>query len=110
MAIGSPEPSGPRQPGGIEDLFYGSATVGERGQIVIPAEARKRHGLVPGDKLLVFRHPHIHGVVLARLDDVQALLQELQQWVDVVAEIQRAQAAPEGETAERRSDKDGHGR
>jgi len=26
----------------FEDAFYGSATVGDRGQIVIPAEARQR--------------------------------------------------------------------
>jgi len=34
--------------------FYGSVTVGERGQVVIPAEARKDFGIQPGDKLLVF--------------------------------------------------------
>ena len=33
--------------------FYGSATVGERGQIVLPAELRKKVGIKPGDKLLV---------------------------------------------------------
>jgi AbrB family looped-hinge helix DNA binding protein len=41
----------------ICDLFFGSVTVGERGQIVIPAEARKRAGLSAGDKVLVFMHP-----------------------------------------------------
>lgn len=34
--------------------FYGSVTVSERGQIVIPAEARKDFGIAIGDKLLVF--------------------------------------------------------
>ena len=34
--------------------FYGSTTVGEKGQIVVPAEARKVMGLKKGDKLLVF--------------------------------------------------------
>ena len=34
--------------------FYGSVTVSERGQIVIPAEARKDFGMNTGDKLLVF--------------------------------------------------------
>lgn len=32
----------------------GTTTVGERGQVVIPAEIRKRMKLVTGDKLLVF--------------------------------------------------------
>ena len=34
--------------------FYGSVTVSERGQIVIPAGARKDFSIKPGDKLLVF--------------------------------------------------------
>ena len=34
--------------------FYGSGTVSERGQIVIPADARKDFGIKTGDKLLVF--------------------------------------------------------
>ena len=34
--------------------FYGTATLGEKGQIVIPAEARKSMTLKKGDKLLVF--------------------------------------------------------
>ena len=34
--------------------FYGSVTVSERGQIVIPAGARKDFKIKTGDKLLVF--------------------------------------------------------
>jgi len=33
---------------------YGTATVGEKGQVVIPAEARESMKLKKGDKLLVF--------------------------------------------------------
>lgn len=33
--------------------FYGSTTLGERGQVVIPAEARAALGLEKGEKLLV---------------------------------------------------------
>ena len=33
--------------------FYGSVTVSERGQIVIPADARKDFDIKTGDKLLV---------------------------------------------------------
>ena len=35
-----------------EMKFYGSATLGERGQIVIPAEAREALKLEKGEKLL----------------------------------------------------------
>lgn len=41
-----------------ENEFFGSATVGEKGQIVIPAEARQKLDIKPGDKLLIFRGMH----------------------------------------------------
>lgn len=34
--------------------FFGSTTIGEKGQVVVPAEARKSMDLKTGDKLLVF--------------------------------------------------------
>lgn len=37
-----------------DPYFHGVATVGERGQIVIPAEARKLLNLKKGEKLIVF--------------------------------------------------------
>ena len=36
-----------------QDKMYGTTTVGSRGQVVIPAEARKELGIKPGDQLLV---------------------------------------------------------
>ncbi len=71
----------------LGDFFYGSVTVGERGQVVVPAEARKAHRLQPGDKLLVFHHPHIRGLVLAKVDDVRAIMDELQQWEAMMARM-----------------------
>jgi len=40
-----------------EPKLYGSVTVGERGQVVIPAEARRDLEIIPGTKLLVFSGP-----------------------------------------------------
>ncbi len=37
----------------LKDHFYGAATVGERGQIVIPVAARKRYGIETGDKTFI---------------------------------------------------------
>jgi len=34
--------------------YFGSATVGERGQMVIPAEARKELEIEQGEKMIVF--------------------------------------------------------
>lgn len=36
------------------ERFYGTTTVGEKGQVVIPAEAREAMSLKKGEKLLVF--------------------------------------------------------
>lgn len=37
----------------LEVQFFGTVTVGERGQIAIPQEAREKYGIQPGDKMLV---------------------------------------------------------
>jgi AbrB family looped-hinge helix DNA binding protein len=37
-----------------ENHFFGKVKMGERGQIVIPKEARDRFNIKPGDSLVVF--------------------------------------------------------
>jgi AbrB family looped-hinge helix DNA binding protein len=40
-------------PKDFQEKIYGSTLVGARGQVVIPAEARKDLGISPGDRLVV---------------------------------------------------------
>jgi len=40
----------------VNDKLYGTTTLGARGQVVIPAAARKDLGLNPGDQILVMGH------------------------------------------------------
>lgn len=47
-----------------DECFYGTATVGERGQIVIPADLRKELEVQAGDKLLIWKHPSGKGFML----------------------------------------------
>lgn len=47
---------------------YGAATVGERGQVALPAEARRELGIDPGDKLMVFGNKLNGSVVLIKAD------------------------------------------
>lgn len=42
------------KPAKTQHQFYGTTTLGEKGQTVIPAEARIALGLKKGEKLLVF--------------------------------------------------------
>ena len=66
--------------------FYGAVTVGERGQIVIPAEARKEQGIEPADKLLVFTHPHTPGLLVVKVGDLESLVGALQGMLELVQE------------------------
>src|SRR5581483_11378420 len=52
------------------ECFYGAVTVGERGQIVIPAEARKEIGIQAGDKLLIWKHPSGEGLMAFKVEAV----------------------------------------
>ena len=56
---------------------FGSATVNSKGQVVIPASARKELGIANGDTLLVFRALPKRGLLLFKADDIQFLLSRM---------------------------------
>lgn len=58
------------------EVFYGTTTLGERGQAVIPAEARKALKLKAGDKLLVFSM-HDDMLVMTKLSQLQKFASHL---------------------------------
>lgn len=57
-----------------DDHFYGAVTVGERGQLVIPVEARKRFHIEPGDKLLIMGDPGKRGLMLCKIDEMREFM------------------------------------
>lgn len=57
-----------------ETKCFGSATVGPRGQVVIPANARKELGIETGATLLAFKLFHGQGLVLLKVDAVEKML------------------------------------
>jgi len=59
------------------DKFYGNAVVGSKGQIVIPAEARKDMKIRPGDQLIVIGKIN-QGLGLIKAEQLNALLKKLQ--------------------------------
>ena len=67
-------------------MFYGSVTVGERGQVVIPSEARSEMEISPGDKLLVLKHPVNQGLILVKFEAMKEFLEELEQSLGKVKE------------------------
>ena len=58
--------------------FFGTATVGEKGQLVIPAEARAEMNMQPGDKLLIMRHPVHAGLMMFKFDAVKEFVDDFQ--------------------------------
>ena len=61
----------------FEEHFFGAATVGERGQIVIPAEARKRYNIETGDKLLIMGTRNEKGLMLFKIDAMREFMTKL---------------------------------
>lgn len=55
--------------GHMAPKFYGATVIGERGQVVIPAEARRDLGLEPSTKLLVFGSKDGGGIMITRAED-----------------------------------------
>lgn len=55
---------------------YGSVTVGERGQLVVPAALRKSMDIKQGDQLMVFAHPEKKVISLISSKDLAGLLEK----------------------------------
>lgn len=53
---------------------FGSAIVSPKGQVVIPANARKELGIESGDTLLVCGPPQVQGLLLLKVDAVEQML------------------------------------
>ena len=63
--------------------FFGSTTVGKKGQVVIPMETRKAMSWDEGDKLLVFGLEN-GMVVVTKLDQVQEFADHLKKKMNAV--------------------------
>jgi AbrB family looped-hinge helix DNA binding protein len=56
--------------------FLGSATVGTKGQIVIPADARTSMKVKEGDRVVVLRGPREGSILIFRVDSFDKLLEK----------------------------------
>lgn len=78
--------------------FYGSVTVGERGQVVIPVEARKEFRLEPGAKLLVFGGPQKGALVLTRAEYITEFISTAVTRLSQFEEMLRIHTEPPSQT------------
>ena len=58
--------------------IWGAATVGSKGQVVIPAEAREALDIKEGDKLIVVGNPSRKGVAFVKAEVVEDKLRDIQ--------------------------------
>ncbi|MFH2106553.1 MAG: AbrB/MazE/SpoVT family DNA-binding domain-containing protein [Candidatus Micrarchaeota archaeon] len=56
--------------------IYGTVVVGERGQIVIPKEARMQFDMSPGDKLFVMGRAG-RGIILVKTDRLKRFAENI---------------------------------
>jgi AbrB family looped-hinge helix DNA binding protein len=68
------------------EQFYGTTTLGEKGQVVIPVEARKAMSIKKGDKLLVFGMG-CDMLALSKLSKVEQFASHLANRLNAIREI-----------------------
>lgn len=69
-----------------QKVFYGSTTLGEKGQVVIPMEARKAMRLKKGEKLLVFGKG-LDMLALAKIGGMQKFAEALSHRLESIQKI-----------------------
>ena len=57
--------------------LYGTATVGTKGQVVIPSDAREELGIKPGDRLYVIGTPDAGAVTFIQEEQFEGFIQQL---------------------------------
>ncbi len=57
--------------------ILGTATLNEKGQLVIPVEARNSLGLTAGTKVVIMSSPHRPALILLKAEEVESIVQDL---------------------------------
>ena len=63
--------------------LYGTVKVGDRGQVVIPAEARKELGIKPGDLLFVMAGRNRRGIAMVKADTMREFAEKIMQGLEI---------------------------
>jgi AbrB family looped-hinge helix DNA binding protein len=67
--------------------FYGATTIGERGQVVVPAEARKDLNLSHSTKVMVFGTPMGEGLLIVKAESVAEMLAHANKMISGVEQV-----------------------
>ena len=73
-------------PKNMKVTFFGSNTMGEKGQVVIPVEGRQAMGISPGDKLIFLGDPAKNVLIVAKPEIIEERIEEMQSHFQSVRE------------------------
>jgi len=73
-------------PKNMKVTFFGSNTMGEKGQVVIPVEGRQAMGINPGDKLIFLGDPAKNVLIVAKPEFIEKRIEEMQSHFQAVRE------------------------
>ncbi len=57
--------------------ILGTASLNEKGQLVIPVEARNKLGLKSGDRVVIMSSPHKPALILIKAEEVEVMVKNL---------------------------------
>jgi AbrB family looped-hinge helix DNA binding protein len=66
--------------------LYGTVKVGDRGQVVIPADARKELNIKPGDLLFVMSGRNRRGITMVKAEAMRELAERIMQGLESTKE------------------------
>lgn len=81
--------------GGVKERalkFYGTAVIGERGQIVIPAEARRAAELTPGTRMIVLGGPGGKMLMLAKADSIAEMMTRMMEHMSKLEKLMQMES------------------
>lgn len=78
-----------------QSSILGVVTVNEKGQVVIPADARAAIDLKSGDKLLVMNHKSHEGLVLIKPDSLEQIANQMLEKISAAKSYYKEKKASE---------------
>jgi AbrB family looped-hinge helix DNA binding protein len=66
-----------KEPVNSSTRLYGTATVGTKGQIVIPIEARKKLEINPGDQLLILGNEDTRVIAIIKTEEISRFIKDI---------------------------------
>ena len=88
----------------LENRCLGSTTVGPRGQVVIPINARKELDIDAGTTLLVFGGPHGQGLMFLKVDAIEQMMSMVSERLTDFEKLVKGYKSPKATSGKEKAD------